>query len=163
VAEQYAEGTVDREALRTAWMAARAACGSSAAGSQNGRAAIAASFAAHRSRACARQTAGRVFSIAYYSPVPDPQAHRAAERAAQLVLVRCIFGNPFRPVSISPAWRTWNGGTIPNLARTIYDRRAMPLGSLDSTRLGILADALEEAGCTDGEMMSHLRGGGEHV
>jgi hypothetical protein len=34
---------------------------------------------------------------------------------------------------------------------------------LDSVRLSILADALEEAGCTEADLLSHLRGSGPHV
>jgi hypothetical protein len=30
-------------------------------------------------------------------------------------------------------------------------------------RLPVLADALEEAGCTDADILSHLRGPGPHV
>jgi hypothetical protein len=36
-------------------------------------------------------------------------------------------------------------------------------GRLDPTRLAVLADALEEAGCADAELLGHLRGPGLHV
>jgi hypothetical protein len=39
----------------------------------------------------------------------------------------------------------------------------MPEGLLDGTRLAILADALEETGCADEELLGHLRGPGPHV
>jgi hypothetical protein len=68
-------------------------------------------------------------------------------------LLRDIFGNPFRRVSFAPAWRT---APARKLAQAIYDERAFD-------RLPILADALEEAGCTDAEVLAHCRGGGEHV
>jgi hypothetical protein len=79
-----------------------------------------------------------------------------AERATQAALVRCVFGNPFRPVAADPAWRTWDGGTIPRLARAAYEDRG-------SDRLPVLADALEEGGCTDAALLDHLRGPGPHV
>ncbi len=77
----------------------------------------------------------------------------AAERAEQGRLLRCIFGNPFRPVTLNPSWLTL---TVQNLARSIFDER-----SLD--RLHMLADALEEAGCDNINMLSHCRQDGEHV
>lgn len=91
---------------------------------------------------------------------PDRTAH---ETKQQVALLRDILGNPFRPVSIDPAWLGWNVGTVPNLAQVIYDERELPSGHLDAGRLAILADALEEAGCTDQNILSHCRGPGPHV
>jgi hypothetical protein len=34
---------------------------------------------------------------------------------------------------------------------------------LDRVRLAVLADALEEAGCADANLLGHLRGPGPHV
>jgi hypothetical protein len=74
----------------------------------------------------------------------------------QLRLFRCIVGNPFRPVSVQKVWRTWNGGTAVKIARAIYDERAFDL-------LTVLADALEDAGCNDADILRHCREPGEHV
>ncbi len=71
-------------------------------------------------------------------------------------LIRDVVGNPFRRAVIDPAWLSWNDGTIRKLAQTIYDARAFD-------RLPLLADALEDAGCTDADILGHCRGGGEHV
>jgi hypothetical protein len=49
------------------------------------------------------------------------------------------------------------------LAQAAYDQRELPAGHLDRARLAILADALEEAGCTDQTILGHLRGPGPHV
>lgn len=49
------------------------------------------------------------------------------------------------------SWLTWRDGTIPALARVIYDKRDWEL-------LPTLADALEEAGCTDTAILAHCRG-----
>jgi hypothetical protein len=78
-------------------------------------------------------------------------------------VVRDIFGNPFeaRP-RIDPAWLAWNGGTIPKLAEASYQERSLPSGELDNARLGVLADALEEAGA-DALLLEHLRSPGPHV
>jgi hypothetical protein len=81
------------------------------------------------------------------------QRQRAVERKQQTVLLRCIFGNPFRPVAFSPAWRS---ETVVALASAIYAERAFD-------RLPILADALEEAGCDHPDVLSHCRGPGPHV
>jgi hypothetical protein len=72
-------------------------------------------------------------------------------------MLRCIFGAiPFRPVALDPAYLTRDGGTIPRLAQAIYDDRAFD-------RLPILADALEEAGCTNADILDHCRQPGPHV
>jgi hypothetical protein len=76
------------------------------------------------------------------------------------IIVRDIIGNPFRPVVISPAWLT---ATVLSLAQAAYDDRTLPAGTLDNTLVAILADALEEAGCQDQDLLVHCRSGGEHV
>jgi hypothetical protein len=83
-----------------------------------------------------------------------------AEKAAQVRLLRDIFGNPFRPVAINPAWQT---PTVVALAQAAYDNRTLPGGTLEPARLAVLADALEEAGCDNGDILKHLRQPGEHV
>lgn len=77
--------------------------------------------------------------------------------------VRCLFGNPFRPVTLSPGVLAWNDAVVVRLAQAAYDERQLPEGTLDKIRLAILADALEEAGCTDAAILDHLRGDGHHV
>jgi hypothetical protein len=83
-----------------------------------------------------------------------------AELAAQCCVLRDIVGNPFRPVTVSPACLT---PQVVALARAAYDQRDLPAGTLDPARLAVLADALEEAGCTDQTVLDHLRGPGPHV
>jgi hypothetical protein len=78
-----------------------------------------------------------------------------AELQHQASILLDIVGNPFRPVPLDPPWLAWAGGTVPKLARAIYDDRAFD-------RLPVLADALEEAGCTDAAILDHLRGPGPH-
>jgi hypothetical protein len=87
----------------------------------------------------------------------------ANEQTRQTKLLHDIFGNPLRPVTISPAVLAWNDATVVRLAQAAYDERHLPAGTLDNGRLAILADALEEAGCTDTDMLGHLRGPGPHV
>jgi hypothetical protein len=87
----------------------------------------------------------------------EAEAHEAAEQAA---LLRDLVGNPFRPVSLAPAWLT---PAVLKLAQAGYDNRLLPSGLLDNGGLAILADALEEAGCDNADILSHLRGPGPHV
>jgi len=71
----------------------------------------------------------------------------------QTTLLRDIVGNPFRPVTIDPAWLTT---TVVSLAQAIYEQRAFD-------RLPILADALEDAGCDSSDILTHCQQPGEHV
>jgi hypothetical protein len=88
------------------------------------------------------------------------QAHYAAGLASKMVgyfknvgILRCIFGNPFRPVAFADSWRS---ETVVALASGIYAEWAFD-------RLHILADALEEAGCDHPDILAHCRGPGPHV
>jgi hypothetical protein len=83
-----------------------------------------------------------------------------AEQAAQADLIRDLFGNPFRLVTLDPAWRS---ADVLSLAEAAYDNRALPEGTLGPARLALLADALEDAGCSNAEVLTHLRGPGPHV
>jgi hypothetical protein len=92
------------------------------------------------------------------------KARYAEEFAVQTALVRELFCNPFRPSpAIDAAWLAWQGGTVTQLAEAAYHERHLPEGALHPTRLALLADVLEDAGCTDAELLGHLRGQGMHV
>jgi hypothetical protein len=82
----------------------------------------------------------------------DPE-RIAEEDRLQCDSLRDIFGNPFRPVTLAPAWLTSN---VTALAQSIYTDRAFD-------RLPILADALEDAGCDNADILEHCRQPGEHV
>ena len=77
----------------------------------------------------------------------------ATEQAAQVVLIRDIFGNPFRTTAFFPSWRT---DTTSSLARQMYESR-------DFGAMPILADALQDAGCDSDDILAHCRGPGPHV
>jgi hypothetical protein len=74
-----------------------------------------------------------------------------------------VIGNPFHPAALDPSWLSWNGGAVVKLAQAAYDQRLLPSGELVAGRLAILADALEDAGCTVTDILDHLRGRGPHV
>jgi hypothetical protein len=79
------------------------------------------------------------------------------EPMRECALYREVFGPlPFRPVPILPCWLAWEGGTVPGLARAVYEE-----GGFDG--LPVLADALEEAGCADEALLTHLREPGLHA
>lgn len=91
--------------------------------------------------------------------VPEKEAHDAGERigaaeqAIQADLLRDIFENPFRPTALDPSWLT---STVIALARQIYESR-------ESSALPILADALQDAGCNNEDILNHCRQQGVHV
>jgi hypothetical protein len=76
-----------------------------------------------------------------------------AESETQAAFLRDIFGNPFRQVTFSPEWRT---DTAIALACTMYESR-------DFSAMPILADALQDAGCDNDDVLNHCRGTGPHV
>jgi hypothetical protein len=71
----------------------------------------------------------------------------SVENALQVALLRDIFGNPFRPVTFSAAWRTSTAGA---LAAQMYESR-------DFSAMPILADALQDAGCDNDDVLNHCR------
>jgi hypothetical protein len=75
------------------------------------------------------------------------------ENQSVAALLRDIFGNPFRPVTVQPSWLT---GDVVTLAQGFYQERHFEA-------IPILADALEESGCTNPDILAHCRFGGHHV
>ena len=72
-------------------------------------------------------------------------------------LLADLFGPlPFHTVYINDEWLAWNDGTIPKIAQSVYEEGTF-------ADLPILADALEEAGCTNADLVNHCRSGGPHV
>ena len=76
------------------------------------------------------------------------------ERHGQCIVLRELFGPiPFRSVCLDPSWLTTNVNIV---AESIYVSR-------DFDRLPALADALEEAGCDNQEILPHFRGPVSHI
>jgi hypothetical protein len=105
----------------------------------------------HGHSACGSAALGIGYANAISEEV-DLQA-QAGEQVAQCQLIRDISDNPFRPAVVEPGWLT---PAVVSVAQSIYDDRAF-------NRLPILADALEEAGCHDPDILQHCRQPGEHV
>ena len=94
---------------------------------------------------------GRVEIYAQANSECNDEMRRSVSRAA--VVVRDIFGNPFRPVTFAPEWRA---DTALAIARGMYESR-------DFSAMPILADALQDAGCDSADILDHCRGPGPHV
>jgi hypothetical protein len=156
-AERFADGQATQVELRAAFTAAYAAvddCRSFSPSSEYQ--AIAAFLTAARcitesvtkvpENEDANEVAAHVWSFAIDGKIADNERQ-------QLVLLRDISGNPFRPVSFSLEWRT---DTALSLARQMYESR-------DFSAMPILADALQDAGCDSDDVLNHCRGPGPHV
>ncbi len=160
VAERYADGMAGEKELRDAARASSDAAGLGGfAGDDSwGRDAFAAGTEGPARAAAWAATWRHAGSIelsnaAATAAVPTWEL-RKQEFMAQAELLRCIFGSlPFRPVSIVPPWLT---PRVLSISKAIYDDRAFD-------RLPILADALEEAGCDNADILAHCRNPGPHV
>jgi hypothetical protein len=64
-----------------------------------------------------------------------------------MVLFREVVGNPFRPIAVEAAWLT---SDVLALARQMYEAR-------EFSAMPILADALQDAGCDNDDILSHCR------
>ncbi|MGE3808854.1 MAG: hypothetical protein AB7K24_29670 [Gemmataceae bacterium] len=104
-----------------------------------------------------RTTPDLTLSVRWAPPISSE------ELVYQAHLLREIVGSPFRLVAVDPDWLRWHDRTVVKLAQVAHEEREIPSGLLDAARLAIVADALEEAGCTSTELLAHLRGPGPHV
>jgi hypothetical protein len=77
------------------------------------------------------------------------------DRLALCNALRDILGNPFRPVTLDPAWLSADGGRAGAIARAIYDESRF-------AELPVLGDAIEEAGCTEALILDHCRAPARH-
>lgn len=73
-------------------------------------------------------------------------------------LLRDIFGCPFTPPTSVQVTTS-----VTAMAAVALEERKLPDGTLHNSRLAVIADALEEAGCTDQEILGHCRSEGPHV
>ncbi|AMV24735.1 hypothetical protein VT84_10090 [Gemmata sp. SH-PL17] len=83
----------------------------------------------------------------------EGQVQVQKERRTWCCYAREVLGNPFRPITFSPSWRT---STAVALAAQMYESR-------DFSAMPILADALQDAGCENTDILNHCRGPGSHV
>jgi len=155
-AELYADGHITPDTMRKAFIAGYEAAGNVLADSTSTNPAIGAFLSATRhinetaTRTPATEDAAEIASHVWSYATKDKRRNLARWHH---VLLRDIFGNPFRPVAFDPAWRT---DTAVALARQMYDSR-------DFGAMPILADALQDAGCEDEQVLMHCRQPGPHA
>jgi hypothetical protein len=156
-AERFADGVAKRRQLHRANRNAHAACETVRLATRDMQsppyqAAWAAQLASGKGFG---EGSGAAVGAAWFAA--EATRGKDVERDAQVAFCRDLFGSlPFRSVTLDPMVFTWNGGTVPKLAQAIYGERRF--GDLP-----ILADALEEAGCSDQDILSHCRSEGPHV
>ena len=83
------------------------------------------------------------------------RAHGTPEEVAwnRAMALELVGPNPFRPVAFDPSWRT---STVEQFARAMDESR-------DFSGMPVFADALQEAGCDNDDILRHCRGNGLHV
>jgi hypothetical protein len=163
IAEQYADGSIRRSAIDTAYCDILGLLSMRRPEQEPWAFALVADLRA-TSTGCCRY--GQVWERDRYDAwqcavdagnylawVAEAATDLEAVHRMGVVLCRCVFGNPFRSIALDASWKT---PTVNSLAEGVYDDRAFD-------RLPILADALEEAGCTDATILEHLRSAGPHV
>jgi hypothetical protein len=87
---------------------------------------------------------------------PNPETIRKQETAFQIEALRDLFGDLFYSGGLQPHWVLANDRAVRRVAEAIDEERAFE-------RLPVLADTLEEAGCSEPTILDHCRGGGMHV
>jgi hypothetical protein len=173
-AEAFADGCLGADALRDAAAHARLAHDESREAFIAARRAAGGKYRKHVKQAAARADASAVaaWSAAdeplsfwdwdYSMHVSDPLDYYDSIAAVESLLrkqsglVFDLFGNPFSPAALDVAWLAWEDGSVARLASAIYDGRRFE-------DMPILADALEDAGCREDELLEHLRSPGPHA
>lgn len=148
--EGFAEGTVTAEELRQAWDAANDAVEASESPTSEYANHAAAGAAAPFMHA---KDTDFDYALGVACDIRSAATKGADALEAQAALVQDIFGDPFHPIIADPSWLT---DSVVHLARSIYNDRAFE-------RMPILADALEESGCTSQDLLNHCRQPGVHV
>lgn len=122
----------------------------------------------------AEVTSAESNEYAIYVHTAEQKVHRLSDTFSDFVMRVCLrgggaefdpdtgMGREFRPdtvsgippsITVSPEWLT---STVRTLARGIQEESAF-------YRMPILADALQDAGCDNEELLSHCRHSGGHV
>jgi hypothetical protein len=164
-AERFALGMATKEDLRTGWLAVRKALQRAPLTTKWEVALMAFLYTTSESLGndFTLQVAHEVMLAKIYDRLQAdlPSNHQLLslpgaieECTYQSRIIRDLFS--YHRVKCKTDWQTWQGGQLVTLARAIeVDERYQDLP--------ILADALEDAGCTDDTILAHCRGPGPHV
>jgi hypothetical protein len=167
VAEQFADGLVSEKDLHRAHsMACDAAHSFVRNGRRNGSGDLDPVVVGRHFLAADAALPGPRIEYQVTSTLPRILRSRGDDdlREALPSILRCVVGVPFRVrTPIDPRVLSWESGLVGHLAGAAYEERSLPDGLLHGDRIGVLADALEDAGCLDAELLEHLRGPGPHV
>jgi hypothetical protein len=145
VLERFADGESDQAAVKVVEKAAAKARD------------LSPSRAARAACEAARDSWKTAWAAARAVKIHWGEARWVAESKAQAAVIRDLLGPlPFRTLKADPSWLRWHGGLLVSMARRMYDSR-------DFADMPVLADALEEAGCRDADILGHCRSGGQHV
>jgi hypothetical protein len=158
IAERYADGMVDRKELLDARSRAWGAAASFNEIQARRRAIPTPADARTHAALVAAARTTNPWHASFFDMAFPTLSNDAMNRNPEFVaFIRDIFGTPMRPApAIDATVLNWNGGTVCQLAMSIYDDRGFD-------RLPLLADSLEDAGCSDVEILGHLRSPGPHV
>jgi hypothetical protein len=156
VAERFADGRATEEQLAAAYQAARPPL-VMVAENDPGFLLATVTHCAHYT-ASPEDRARYIVWVAHGVAFAETRSYRPPPEAFRPTcdLLREVFGDPFRPLNLSPAWLSWNRRAVPALAQAVHEEQAFD-------RLPILADLLEDAGGDNAELLGHLRGPGSHV
>jgi hypothetical protein len=146
VSERYADGNATFRELQVAQRKARAVASELASDAQllMKLSKYAAKDAAEAAAECAQKRVGVHLVAVKARDAINATPERPRDYVA---LLRDIFGNPFRPATFDAAWRT---DTAVSIARGMYESR-------DFGAMPILADALQDAGCDNEDVLNHCR------
>lgn len=156
LAERFVEGQAGKEELKTGWERTRKKYfawgdGSLAPDTPQVRENIAVAMAMD-------VTQPEVFSPAFDQTAYQVRlaGYREGKKDGNAILcdlIREVFGNPWSRVTLEKSWRT---SAVKSLAKSIYEER-------NFIEMSILADALEDAGCDNAEILEHCRDSDRHV
>lgn len=159
LSEQYADGLATYHDLQKANVLHRTSPSKHCRATDAAIDAAAAFEASYRSSAmCFQRCANSAAEAVALATCEDGQSFTKwiaehKEKWHQRSVLTDIIPNPFRPVALDPSWRT---EAVVALAEGIYAERAFE-------RMPVLADALEDAGCSHDGILRHCRGDGPHV
>jgi hypothetical protein len=103
-------------------------------------------------REAARESSDFVCWFVHWHP-GSSRFEKGREVSEQADLLAEIAGNPFQDIVLDRSWLT---STVIALSRQMYE-------SQDFSAMPILADAMQDAGCDNADILSHCRGPGVHV